>query len=233
MTGTDGMRIRIVENGPYIVEGNVPLFEKAITYDEDAGYAWRTVREIEHGPVYSLCRCGKTSDPPFCDGGAHKRFKGREVADRRPFDERCDIHEGPGIVLKDDMRCSMSRFCHRKAGTPWKLLDRSDDPAVLEEIVRGSLECPSGRMLLVRPDGSIVDECPEPAIWIIQDPGKNVSGGIYVMGGIPIIGSDGFEYETRNRAVLCRCGRSRNMPFCDAVHINGMYKDSRNRKDRD
>lgn len=231
MTGIDGMSITITENGPYIVRGSVPLIEKAIVHT-DAGYAWKTIREIEHGPVYALCRCGRTTSPPFCDGSAHKRFKGRERADRRPFEERCDTREGPGLVLKDDRRCSMSRFCHRNAGTPWKLLPNADDPAIREEIIRGSVECPSGRILLMEPDGTVIDECPEPAIWIIQDPGKGVSGGIYVMGRIPVIGSDGFEYEPRNRAVLCRCGRSGDMPFCDSVHINSMFRDSRNSRDR-
>ncbi len=230
MTGTDGMRIRITENGPYIVEGNIPLLEKAITYSDENGYAWKEIREIPHGPTYVLCRCGKSSDPPFCDGKGHKWFKGKEKADRRTFDERCNRNEGPGIILEDDLRCSMSRFCHRKVGTPWKTLGKADDPEILKEIIRASLECPSGRIQVVKEDGTVIDEKPEPAIWIIQDPGKNVSGGIYVMGGIPIVGADGFEYEIRDRVVLCRCGVAGNMPFCDASHINNMYRDSRNKK---
>ena len=34
-------------------------------------------------------------------------------------------------------------------------------------------------------------------------------------------------YETRNRYVMCRCGASKDRPFCDARHISVMYKDSR------
>ncbi|NLX72812.1 MAG: CDGSH iron-sulfur domain-containing protein, partial [Bacteroidales bacterium] len=59
----------------------------------------------------------------------------------------------------------------------------------------------------------------EPSIDIIQDCQRSVSGGIFVKGGIPIESSDGSAYEVRNRVVLCRCGKSKNKPFCDATHI--------------
>ena len=223
-----GMSIRITENGPYIVEGDVPLFEKAIE-PRDGGYVWRDVREIPHGEVYALCRCGRSGGAPFCDGKSHKRFRGKERADTRPYEERCIVREGPGIVLQDDERCSLSRFCHRAAGKPWALLPGSDDPVLAHEIAMACVECPSGRLTALTKAGEVLDEECEPAIWIIQDPEKRVSGGIYVRGRIPIIGADGREYEPRNRAVLCRCGRSGDMPFCDAAHINSMYRDDRRR----
>ncbi len=222
------MRIRVLENGPYLVEGDVPLLEKAIRSGEH-GYSWETLREIPHSERYTLCRCGGSKNAPFCDGASHKRFKGKERADRRAFDERAETKEGPGMVLADDGRCSLSRFCHREAGRPWALLEKSDDPAIRDEIVRACNDCPSGRLAAII-DGTEIDEPVEPEIWIIQDPGKGVSGGIYVRGRIPIIGADGFEYEPRDRAVLCRCGRSGIMPFCDASHINCMYRDDRKRR---
>lgn len=220
------MRIRVVEKGPYIVEGNVPLYEKAIE-PKGGGYVWRDIREIPHGEVYALCRCGRSRNPPFCDGASHKRFKGRGRADPRPYDERCKVTEGPGLTLKDDERCSLSRFCHRKAGRPWGLLPGSDDPVLAEEIVRACVDCPSGRLTAIAKDGTVLDEECEPEIWIIQDPEKRVSGGIYVRGRIPITGPGGEEFEPRNRAVLCRCGRSGDMPFCDGAHISSMYRDDR------
>jgi CDGSH-type Zn-finger protein len=39
-----------------------------------------------------------------------------------------------------------------------------------------------------------------------------------VWGGIQVTGADGHNYEVRNRVALCRCGSSRNMPFCDGTH---------------
>lgn len=220
-------QIRILEKGPYVVRGNVPLFEKAIRPGEH-GYVWEDVREVPHEATYALCRCGNSRSAPFCDGRSHRMFRGRERADRRTFDERAERREGPGMVLADDGRCSLSRFCHREAGRPWALLPGSDDPAVRDEIVRACNDCPSGRLAAIV-GGTPVEEPLEPEIWVIQDPEEGVSGGIYVRGRIPVFGSNGETYEPRDRAVLCRCGRSGDMPFCDASHISCKYRDDRRR----
>jgi hypothetical protein len=64
-----------------------------------------------------------------------------------------------------------------------------------------------------------------PEIAVIQDPDLGVSSCLYVAGGIPIESSDGQLYEVRNRVALCRCGRSKNTPFCDASHVGAKFTD--------
>ena len=44
-------------------------------------------------------------------------------------------------------------------------------------------------------------------------------GPIYVSGGIRVESFDGRGYEIRNRQTLCRCGGSKNKPFCDCSHF--------------
>lgn len=218
--------IKITEDGPYIVHGGVPIYEKEISR-EDGLQVWKDGRDLPQGETYALCRCGRSNKAPFCDGQSHKRFKGEETADRAPFCDRADAIEGPGIDLMDDMRCSLSRFCHRREGSAWKLMADSDDPQVRNEIIRAACECPSGRIVAVGKDGQIHEDQLEQAIYIVQDPAKGVSSGIYVMGGIPVESADGERYEVRNRVMLCRCGGSRNKPFCDATHVPRKYKDTR------
>jgi CDGSH-type Zn-finger protein len=46
-----------------------------------------------------------------------------------------------------------------------------------------------------------------------------------VAGGIPTVAADGFEYEVRNRVTLCRCGASKNKPFCDGTHAAINFRD--------
>jgi CDGSH-type Zn-finger protein len=36
---------------------------------------------------------------------------------------------------------------------------------------------------------------------------------------IAVTSADGRDYEVRNRVTLCRCGSSRNKPFCDGSHV--------------
>ncbi|MDR0369030.1 MAG: CDGSH iron-sulfur domain-containing protein [Candidatus Peribacteria bacterium] len=50
--------------------------------------------------------------------------------------------------------------------------------------------------------------------------GKNCKGPLYVQGRIEVESSNGESYPVRNRQTLCRCGESRNMPFCDASHLH-------------
>ena len=76
--------IRIVRNGPYIVTGGVPLMRQRIVCDADGeSIEWREGEPYPVGETYSLCRCGQTSTPPFCDG-THARigFDGTETASR-------------------------------------------------------------------------------------------------------------------------------------------------------
>ncbi|MCC8108923.1 MAG: CDGSH iron-sulfur domain-containing protein, partial [Planctomycetes bacterium] len=37
-------------------------------------------------------------------------------------------------------------------------------------------------------------------------------------GRIPVECPQGDQYEVRNRVTLCRCGESKNQPYCDASH---------------
>jgi CDGSH-type Zn-finger protein len=39
-----------------------------------------------------------------------------------------------------------------------------------------------------------------------------------VQGDVTIIGTDGEEIDRGGRAAFCRCGASKNKPFCDMSH---------------
>jgi CDGSH-type Zn-finger protein len=73
--------------------------------------------------------------------------------------------------------------------------------------------CPSGRLAYsIPPDPTQVE--PE----LDQKIGVEPDGPLWVQGGVRIESQDGSTYEVRNRVTLCRCGRSRNKPFCDGTH---------------
>ena len=110
-------------------------------------------------------------------------------------------------------------------GNVWELIEKSDDPKLREEAIKSACDCPAGRLDVVDKEGNVIESVYEPSIEILQDYGRGASGPIFVKGGIPIEGLDDFTYEVRNRVALCRCGKSRNKPFCDATHISIQYKD--------
>ena len=226
---SEKMKIKILKNGPYIVTGDVNISEKIIKPD-DASYKWEDAGEITHDETYSLCRCGASKNPPFCDGNHVKiHFDGTETASRELYNDRAKLIKGTDINMLDDNRCALARFCHREKGDVWELLDcKADNSNNVSETINGASECPAGRLTAVTKGGEHIEPELNLSIEIIQDPEFGASGGIYVKGGIPLEAADGYKYEVRNRMVLCRCGKSKDKPFCDGSHIEAKFKDKDN-----
>ncbi len=132
---------------------------------------------------------------------------------------------GPKLDLLDDRRCAFARFCHRDAGNVWDLVDRSDDAVYYEEAIKAATDCPAGRLVVEDKQGHAIEPDFSPSIEVLQDPERGVSGPLYVKGYVPLQSADGSMYEPRNRITLCRCGLSRNKPFCDATHVSYQYRD--------
>lgn len=223
-------KIKVMHNGPYIVTGNVPLTEKIIV-PVGEHYEYQEGQQYPRKESYALCRCGKTKTPPFCDGSHQKgetsRTIGRETAPRNTYLERASKLEGPGLDLLDDDRCAFARFCHREEGNVWEMIKKSDNPQYRDAAIKAASDCPTGRLVAVDKQGNLLEPDYEPALEILQDPQKKVSGPLFVKGKIPIESSDGYIYEVRNRAALCRCGWSTNKPFCDAMHVSFKYQDKK------
>lgn len=222
------MRIRILKHGPYLVTGGVPLLEMEIVSDDrGAATQYRVTKRYPLQQTYTLCRCGGSGNMPFCDG-AHARnaFNGAEKASREPFAAQAKVYEGPGLVLHDaENLCMLARFCHI-GGNTWDLIDRSDEPEARALAIRGACNCPAGRLVVCdAKTGEAIEEQYEPSIAILRDIASGTSGPLWVRGGIPVESADGAVYEVRNRVTLCRCGRSRNMPFCDASHMYYGFQD--------
>jgi len=214
----DEPRIVVTKDGPYRVEGGVPLLRTAIVETERGEpVAWDEGPEFETpGEVYELCRCGKSSTKPFCDS-THERipFDGTETADRGPIARRREAWEGEaGHVLYDDLSlCTHAGFCRNVRTGVWEMVEEADDPEVRTEFAAMVQRCPSGRLALaVLPDPEPVEPTFEPSIGVEPD------GNYWIRGGIPVVSEDETPYEVRNRQSLCRCGQSRNKPFCDGSH---------------
>ena len=217
---TEEYAVQVTENGPYVVTGGVPLAEQVIGTDAAGdSRTWEQGRTYEAAPEYSLCRCGHSADKPFCDG-SHLRvgFQGEETASRLPYLQQAGEQDGPDVTLTDAQRlCAFGRFCDVD-GSIWQQVEQSGRAGAVE---REAGLCPSGRLVAwkVAADSAepLEPELP-PSIGLVEDPQKQCSGGIWVRGGIPVTAADGTVYQVRNRVTLCRCGGSRNMPFCDGTH---------------
>jgi len=56
----------------------------------------------------------------------------------------------------------------------------------------------------------------------------NNNGSLKVEGDFTILDAQGNEYGLQGRTVisLCRCGQSKNLPFCDGAHKGGFLHES-------
>jgi len=216
------MKVTVTKNGPYLVEGSVPLADQTIVADADGNsVGWAQGEPIDTPATCALCRCGQSATKPFCDG-SHVRvgFDGTETASRAPFVEQATDQVGPSLILSDAQPlCAYARFCD-VAGQVWNLVEEPGEGAAAQTVLEAGL-CPSGRLVAWDAETRTAHEPTfEPSIGVVDDPTQGLGGPLWVRGGIPVVGADGETYEVRNRVTLCRCGASRNKPFCDASHAS-------------
>jgi len=221
-------KIKVSKNGPYLVSGKVPL-EKEVIVADDKGIPirWDKGKKFPDQKDYALCRCGRSQDKPYCDGThASFNFDGMETASRKKYAEQNDPTVGPDLILNDaEKLCAVALFCHR-AGSAWTLTEHSDDPKSKEIAIQEACDCPSGRLTACdKKTGQPIEPNFEPSIGIVEDLAHKVSGPLWAKGGVTIEATDGYQYEIRNRVTLCRCGASKNKPFCDGTHCSIKFND--------
>jgi CDGSH-type Zn-finger protein len=103
MTDANKFGIKIIKNGPYIVNGNVPLSTQQVISDSDGTpLEWRTGREYPAQDSCALCRSGRSKNKPFCDR-THSQvaFDGTETADNTPYLKKARRIERPELTLTD------------------------------------------------------------------------------------------------------------------------------------
>lgn len=209
--------IRIVKGGPYHVTGNVPIKEVRIVL-RGGDYFYEEGRPLPQADTYSLCRCGCSKNKPFCDG-AHRKadFRGRETASKLPYLRRAKRQRGATVDLLDDGRCALARSCHTSRGDVWMLTAYSTQEESRQRVIDAAISCPAGRLTAVdKASGGLLETPFPPCIEALQD--ENGPACLSVKGGILLEGADKDTYEIRNRMALCRCGLSKNKPFCDGKH---------------
>lgn len=221
-------KIIITSNGPYEVRGNVSLQKEIMVPDEHGvPQKWEKDEKFETDETYWLCRCGHSRNKPFCDSSHRKiGFDGTETAENIPYKDQAVTFSGPDLEYQDvRVLCASARFCTRAGGIR-KLVENPTGPESKDIAIQESFDCPAGKLVSINKEtGEPMEPLLLRSIAVAEDPGRKVSGPLWVKGGIPIVSENGTEYEIRNRVALCRCGESRNKPFCDGSHIRTRFND--------
>jgi uncharacterized Fe-S cluster protein YjdI/CDGSH-type Zn-finger protein len=134
----------------------------------------------------------------------------QERGPRRAYrSDAIEVHWEPRL-------CIHVRNCVRGLGQvfdpsarPWIQVDAADPDAVAETILR----CPTGALHFRRLDGGQQEEVPAETT---VEPRPN--GPLFMHGHLKIVDTEGKLIREDTRVALCRCGGSKNKPFCDGSH---------------
>jgi CDGSH-type Zn-finger protein len=208
-------KLACLANGPYYLLNDatpapVPNLRRA------NGEPCATARGV------ALCRCGGSKNKPFCDG-THSTigFSDRKLSDgsldRRASyaGKRITIHDNRGI-------CSHAGFCTDRLASVFRMGQEpwiDPDGATVEEIVAAVRRCPSGALSYSIDGVEHRDQEREPAVTVTDH------GPYAVTGGVELVGVPFGEGASREHYTLCRCGASKNKPFCDGSHWHAGFRD--------
>jgi CDGSH-type Zn-finger protein len=199
------------ESGPYIVK-NVNRMVGT------SGETWTPT------PTMALCRCGKSSNKPFCDGTHVKAgFTGENDTQLRTEDRK-DTYIGKDITIHDNRGlCAHAGICtenlasvFRMGTEPW--ID--PDQASVEQIKKVIDKCPSGALSFSIDGVQQQGQNLEPTIKVLPDGPYEIIGDLEISDVTPLLGA------SKNTRTLCRCGHSNNKPFCDGSHWSAGFKDA-------
>ncbi|MRH91829.1 hypothetical protein GFY24_31080 [Nocardia sp. SYP-A9097] len=198
--GVSPTHIDVAPDGPYLLTNPEQL----------TNWLGEPIRTF---PQMALCRCGASEMKPLCDG-SHARigFTGAKDPERVP--DQLDTYRGVGVTVTDNRGlCAHAGFCTDRVPTAFRATEEpfvAPSGARADEIMSAVRACPSGA--LGSPE--VVLPHRDPAIEVSKD------GPYRVTGGVPLEGDD-----TREHYSLCRCGQSRNKPFCSGMHYYVDFQD--------
>lgn len=211
-------KITCTHNGPYVLPTDFPT-KVVVDILNSKGESCSTPGEV------ALCRCGGSDNKPFCDGTHEKiGFIDDKEADREPdirtdyVGKRVTIHDNRGI-------CAHSGHCTDNlpsvfdvSNAPWI------DPfgASDQEIIDTVKKCPSGALSHTVDGVEHRDQEREPLLTVTRD------GPYEITGGIELMEQPRGEEASIEHYSLCRCGASKNKPFCDGAHLDIDFKDEKN-----
>jgi len=189
--------IRVLDDGPLKISGD------SITVRFDGS----TVATKDGKDLY-LCRCGRSKNAPFCDNSHRDNgFVGSsEAKERKPL----KVWEGKTIrTVFNPNACMHVFYC--KPLNDLRRRELEGDAEAAKEIARVVMSCPSGAL---RYESTVVEtELSEPEADI-----EIVAGGeVRIRCGFEI-DAETLEGQPGDRATLCRCGESKNKPWCDGRH---------------
>jgi CDGSH-type Zn-finger protein/uncharacterized Fe-S cluster protein YjdI len=141
------------------------------------------------------------------------------------MDEDMHHYRGEKIdVTWNAKRCIHVEECLHRLGVVFDLSRRPwvlPNAASADQVANTILHCPSGALHFLRKEEG-ASETPD-AVNTIS---PQINGPLYVRGDVVVETPGGEVVLKDTRMTLCRCGASKNKPFCDKSHEQVGFQDS-------
>lgn len=202
------------EDGPLVVQGVPSLKAEGGQIDPDK-------------PVYALCRCGASQNKPFCDGAHAKVGFTSDNGDARirnaPVRYTGEVEGKQVTISYTPVLCGHIAACqalHKQVFDPSKNPWIQPENGTLDGILSVIKACPSGA-LRVSVDGEDEHHIDSDQVSI-----KVAKDGPYVVKNIALEAEFNGAGASEKEYILCRCGQSKNKPFCDGSHYDVKWSDA-------
>lgn len=203
--------ITLAPDGPYIVK-------YLTSFSSQKG-------KIQTEETIALCRCGHSSNKPYCDG-THTKIGFSADNTESHLQNKCDDYAGQKITIHDNRSiCAHAGVCTDNLSSVFRMKQEpwvDPDAASFDEVIAVIKNCPSGALSYTLEGVCSTAQTLEPEIFIAPN-------GPYVVSGCPDLnGTEWRAGASAQQYTLCRCGASKNKPFCDGSHWRIEFTDEDN-----
>ena len=203
--------IKAAQDGPYIVKDLQDFSNRN--------------GAIECKEAMGLCRCGQSANKPFCDG-THKNIGFSSENQLDSTKDRLDRYRGKKITIFDNRSvCAHAGYCTDGLSAVFHYGEEpfvDPDGADIAEIIDIIGQCPSGALSYTLEDESETRIIDDASIFIVPN------GPYVVKGKVVLLDTAKGKGASESHCTLCRCGASKNKPFCDGSHWEIEFTDDDN-----
>ncbi len=196
------------EDGPLVLTS-----EDGILFSED--------QQLETKNAAFLCRCGHSAKKPFCDGAHNKAgFSSAKEIDQQIIQE----YTGREVCITFNRSiCAGAAHCVHELPEVFSSQGSENwifpDQGSLAEIEKTVCSCPSGALTYTVKGERFIDSRTQPKVSIVKN-------GPYIVESVPFEGAMDALHWSPTKYTLCRCGLSKNKPYCDYSHGEQGWSDA-------
>lgn len=136
--------------------------------------------------------------------------------------KRLQVYEADGVLVTFDPNvCIHSAICIRSLPAVFDVSEKRwirPEQATVDEVAATVAKCPSGALQIVRA-GSVSPRGAPSTVEVTVRP----NGPLVVRGLVHVIKESGEEVD-KDTCAFCRCGGTKNAPFCDGTHNRTGFK---------